>query len=56
MSGGAPNSEQHDVLYDFDFATLTWSQAKLVGASLEHHIAYTATCHRDALVIVGGKL
>ncbi|DBA93308.1 TPA: Galactose oxidase, central domain [Trebouxia sp. C0005] len=38
----------------FDFATLTWSRAELMGAPLPARMAHMATVHEGAMVIMGG--
>lgn len=40
----------------FDFATLTWSRAELMGAPLPARMAHMATVHEGAMVIMGGVL
>ena len=57
MFGGTPiDNEEGKIMYDFDFASLTWSNATLTGAPLQHRGVHAATCHQGALVVVGGGL
>ena len=55
MFGGHPiETEAGKIMYDFDFATLTWSKAILTGAPLQDRGMYAATCHQGALLVVAG--
>ena len=57
MFGGTPiDNKEGKIMYDFDFASLTWSNATLTGAPLQHRGVHAATCHQGALVVVGGGL
>lgn len=40
----------------FDFDTLSWSQDEITGDALRQRLAYVATCHDNAMVIMGGEL
>ncbi len=52
--GGRPVHDQTD-LYVFDFATLSWSTAEVTGKPLlANRQSYMATCHKGAMVIMGG--
>lgn len=43
-------------VYDFDFATLAWSQATLTGAPFRSgQMNFMSTCHWGALIVTGGK-
>ena len=56
MFGGTPiETEAGQIMYDFDFATLTWSKAILTGQPLKHRGHHAATCHQGAMVVVGGE-
>ena len=57
MYGGlTPAFEMPSSLCTFDFATLTWSRAELIGAPLPARMAHMATAHEGAMVIMGGVL
>ncbi len=57
MYGGlTPAFEMPSGLCTFDFATLTWSRAELMGAPLPARMAHMATVHEGAVVIMGGVL
>ena len=43
------------ILYDFDFATMSWSKAVMTGTPLQQRSNFAATCHQGALVVMGGN-
>ena len=55
-AGLTPAFEIPSGLCTFDFATLTWSRAELMGAPLPARMFHTATIHEGAMVIMGGVL
>ena len=44
------------LLHTFDFASLSWSIATLVGKPLAWREVYLAACHEGSLVVMGGQL
>ena len=54
MFGGYGYAESMEDLYEFDFATLSWSTTEL--APLKQSAGYLATCHQDSVVIMGGHM
>ncbi len=42
-------------LASFDFDTLSWRQCETTGDALQRRTGYLATCHDNALLIMGGK-
>ena len=42
-------------LFDFDFRTLTWSKATVTGDLLQPRASFFTTCHKGALVVMGGE-
>ena len=41
-------------MYDFDFATSSWSPAELTGKPLSSLTHYLAVCHQGSLLVMGG--
>lgn len=53
--GHASPNQAGSGLASFDFDLLSWSQCETTGDALQHRTGYVATCHDNALLIMGGK-
>ncbi len=51
----APPNQAGSGLASFDFDTLSWRQCETTGDALQCRTGYLATCHDNALLIMGGK-
>ncbi len=47
-------AERVNSLHTFDFSSMTWSKAEVVGSPLLCRLAHMATFHEGAMVIMGG--
>lgn len=52
--GGTCYAPEDELLYDFNFATSSWSTAELTGRSLLRLTHYQAICHQGSLLVMGG--
>lgn len=52
--GGQTYEEDETTLFTFDFQTRLWSTAEVTGKPHKGRNDYLATCHDNAMVILGG--
>ncbi len=52
--GGLWTGEAYSSFYLFDFEKLAWSSPKLSGSDPQARYYHMATCHNQAMVILGG--
>ncbi len=54
LYGGCWTGEAYNTLHVFDFEKLAWSNPKLGGSNPLPRYYHMATCHKQAMVVLGG--
>ena len=53
--GGLWTGEAYNSFYLFDFEKLAWTCVKLTGSEPRARYYHMATCHNQAMVVLGGE-